>query len=195
MFKRSGAMLHMAFLAALLAAAPVLARAGEDLKRVHALGVGLADPGTGHKLDSTTRDAAMVAEAFEQASGYDPEASRIVKLVDDDPDSPARPTPDEIRRRLAAMAGEAGEGDRVVFYFSGHGDKDGDGRSFLVCHGGRDKEDPRSRLPLSDVRSILAESGAESKLVIVDACHSGGKAGGANGLTPEEISRAFAPES
>ncbi|MDR1611369.1 MAG: hypothetical protein LBT97_01150, partial [Planctomycetota bacterium] len=85
MFKYRGVMLHLAFLAALLiAAAPVIARAGEDLKRFHALCVGLAYPGTGYKLDYTTRDAAMVAEAFGSASGFDPEASRIDLLVDDD---------------------------------------------------------------------------------------------------------------
>jgi uncharacterized caspase-like protein len=93
------------------------------------------------------------------------------------------------------MASEAGDGDRIVFYFSGHGDKDREGNSFLVCHGGRSKDDARGYLRLSEVRKILADSGAESKLVVVDACHSGGKSGGENGLTPEEIGRAFRPEA
>ncbi|MDR1611368.1 MAG: SUMF1/EgtB/PvdO family nonheme iron enzyme, partial [Planctomycetota bacterium] len=146
------------------------------------------------KLDYTTRDAAMVAEAFGSASGFDPEASRIDLLVDDDLRTGAKPTPEEIRRRLLAIAREAEDGDRIVFYFSGHGAKAGDGRSFLLCHGGRDREDDRGLLPLSDVRSILAESGAESKLVIVDACHSGGKAAGTNGLTSRDLMDAFGRE-
>lgn len=60
----------------------------------------------------------------------------------------------------------ANQNDRIIFYFSGHGLKD----SFLP-HDSNGKE---NRLFHQDIIRIIRKSKANSKLVLGDACHSGG---------------------
>jgi hypothetical protein len=156
-----------------------------------ALCVGLRYPGTRDSLDFSTKDVKQAAEAFRLASGFDGKACRIETLVDDESKSD-KPTPAAIKRRLACLAGEAGPNDRLVFFFSGHGLLAEDGESsLLVAHGGRDLRDPLGILPLAEVRGILGRSRAREKLVIVDACHSGGKGADDGGLTPASVAKSL----
>lgn len=158
--------------------------------RFEALCVGLRYPGTGMELNYTTNDVKAVSSALRGLSGFAERNCQVERLVDDEPDG-AKPTAREIRSRLAAMAASAREGDRLVFYFSGHGLLV-DGQAVLVCHGGRDMRDGSAHLYLSELKGILAGSRAESKLVIVDACHSGGKSGGGGLMTPDGVASAMA---
>lgn len=171
---------------------PATTAAGERAKsRFYALCVGLRYPGTGKELRYTTSDVRAMAEAFTAASGYDELSSSIVCLVDDDPRQ-AKPTPQKVRQSLGRMAEDAGPDDRVVFYFSGHGLRSEDNRSILVCHAeDLDEERDGANVYLSEVRDILEQSRAGDKLMIIDACHSGGKSSG-DGLTPDTMAKSLA---
>lgn len=159
--------------------------------RFLALCIGLRYPGAPNELNFTTNDVRVVSDALVTISGFDRGQCRVDLLVDDDP-AKVKPTSREIRRRLTEMAESAGGEDRLVFYFSGHGILE-DGQAVLLCHGGWDARDGSRHLYLSEVREILSGSRAARKLVIVDACHSGGKSGTVNGgVTAEGVAMAMA---
>lgn len=179
-------------LAFMFAVAPPsgVARAGEERGRLFALCVGLKYPGMPGSLLFAADDARAVGEALRKSSGYDAGQSRIEVLVDDQAGGD-KPTLREIKRRVIAMADEAAENDKLVFYFSGHGIKDKEGRAVLVCGGGDGLADPSVHLALTEVKRMLARSRAVNKFVAIDACHSGGKAIDDNGLTPDSVALAM----
>lgn len=155
--------------------------------RFRAVCVGLRYPGTKDELEYTTNDVRQIAEAFKISSGFG-ESADVVTLVDDIPGG-IKPTVEVIRQKLHAMAENAGAKDRLAFYFSGHG-LNHRGKSILVCHS-QDGRSDGAYLELSEVRDILSASRAESKLVVIDACHSGGKATANDQVTPDAIASAL----
>lgn len=162
--------------------------AGETPSRFYSLCVGMRYPGSKDALRFTTDDVRKVAEAFRRTSGYAPDSCRVEVLVDDDPALP-KPRPAAILRTLTELAGAATHDDRLVFYFSGHGILDDEGRSVLVCGNGPD--DTAGLLRLSEIREALEKSRSKDKLVIVDACHSGGKSTSADAITPDSVALAL----
>ncbi|MDR1536017.1 MAG: caspase family protein, partial [Planctomycetota bacterium] len=172
-------------------ALPAVGRAGQRLDNTfNALCVGLKYPGTPDKLDFTTKDALDMARAFQKVSGFDLKHYRVETLVDDDPQGD-KPTPETIIRRLEVMAKAAGPDDRLVFFFSGHGRKNEQNESMLICSGGEAQDDPKGHLRLSEVRDILGRSRARDKLVLVDACYSGGKATNDGGLSAADVAESM----
>ncbi|MCM1319929.1 MAG: caspase family protein [Muribaculaceae bacterium] len=70
-------------------------------------------------------------------------------------------TTGSILNAIRKMARSAGADDRIVFYFSGHGYKNG-----VVAYNGQ--------VSFADIRKALMQSKSRSKIMIVDACNSGG---------------------
>lgn len=188
---RTAAAVAVLLLAAHRTSPPAFAADGDaSAGRFLALCVGLKYPGTKDSLRFTTDDVRKIADAFRATSGYAADGNLVEALVDDEVGA-AKPTVREIRRRLGAMAAQAGPDDRLVFYFSGHGLLGGDSRSILVCADASRLEDESAHLYLSEVKTILSASAARDRLVIVDACHSGGKAADSGGLTPDSVAAAM----
>jgi hypothetical protein len=120
-------------------------------------------------------DAARVAELLaengvevELLSTFDTESqARFAKLVP----FAKRATAENVRaamKRLSARASqESAKGiqSEFLFYYSGHGDIGGDGRSYLTLEDG-----PLTRQDL--FQGILSLSGAKTNHVILDACRS-----------------------
>lgn len=101
------------------------------------------------------------------------------------------PTRANILAELSSVAQAAGEGDLLLFYFSGHGVAEA-GESYLLPRDARLAALKHTAVAMKDVREILEASPARAKVIVLDACHSGaaiGKAGPA--MTSEFIQRVF----
>ncbi|MGN9808317.1 caspase family protein [Micromonospora sp. BQ11] len=80
------------------------------------------------------------------------------------------PPADELRRTLAHAA-DVGSGV-VVFYYSGHGDRERD-RHYLLCADSRPGRLASSALATEDVIRILTGGSVRRLLVILDTCYAG----------------------
>lgn len=97
-----------------------------------------------------------------------------------------RPTRAEILGALTGAAQAAEPDDLLLFYFSGHGLVDGSESYLLPC----DSHLAAARhtgLAISDVREIIEGSAARSKIIILDACHSGAALGKASSAMSAEF--------
>ncbi len=101
------------------------------------------------------------------------------------------PTRANILSELNSVAQAAGEGDLLLFYFSGHGIAEG-GESYLLPRDARVAALRLTAVAMKDVREIMESSYARAKVIILDACHSGAAIGKAEPvMTPEFIQRVF----
>lgn len=79
-------------------------------------------------------------------------------------------TPANIIEKLTAICNRAQAGDRIIFFYSGHGYKGG-----LAAYG--------AALPYNELNRVLAGSAASEKIVFIDACLSGSMADPAPGTS------------
>ena len=91
-----------------------------------------------------------------------------------------------IRKELGAIAKAAGENDRVLIFFAGHGETfdlpDGGEEGYLIPYEG-DKDDLYlTAVPMDELRKIALHSKAKHILYLVDACYGGITAVGSRGL-------------
>ncbi len=93
-----------------------------------------------------------------------------VKLLTDN--DRLKPHRANILRTIKNMTRSADVQDSILFYFSGHG-LTLDGQGYLVPNEGSEQDAPDSCVPISWIRSQIEQSTAASKLMILDACHSG----------------------
>lgn len=75
-----------------------------------------------------------------------------------------------IYERLATLVDKAENGDTILFYFAGHGAKDGDKGYLLLADSTVDYE--KSALNLKKINDILNTTKITG-IIILDACHSG----------------------
>lgn len=74
----------------------------------------------------------------------------------------------QIKNALNDVCTKAGKQDRIIFYFSGHGYPGG------FCPYDMDDKKIETGLQYDDVFAIFKQSKAEFKMIIADACYSGG---------------------
>jgi len=111
-------------------------------------------------------------------------------LLDTTPDT--LPTRNNVLAELANVAQAADEKDLLLFYFSGHGTIEA-GEAYLVLSDARLTNLADSAVPLHRVKSIMADSAAQAKVIILDACHSGARIGKAEvRMSPDFMKRVFA---
>jgi hypothetical protein len=130
------------------------------------------------------------AQAIQQQlidGGFEP--SRIRQLCDGMLEPPSR---DNILVTLKAIADATDPDDLLLFYYSGHGDQDGD-ESYLVARNGRRLVLKDTAVSVSRVKEIMEQAPARAKVLILDACHSGADFGGKGPRTmsAEFIHRVF----
>ncbi len=148
-----------------------------------ALVIGIDDYQTLGKLKVCRNDAKAVARVLVEAAGYP--QKRVLLLTDDAEASQNRPTLATMKRRISQVATLAGKRDTLLVYFSGHGITRG-GKGYLVPMDG----DPQNAVSLAWVKDTLAASPAASKVLILDACHSGSAAKGVGGIAPSLVAGA-----
>lgn len=78
-----------------------------------------------------------------------------------------------IKKSLSDQFSRATENDVIVFFFSGHGYQGG------ICPYDISEKDLNSGLSYKEIKAILKLSKAKNKIIIADACFSGGLRGGA----------------
>lgn len=100
-------------------------------------------------LPTTTNDAKRIAKVMQKHS-------QDVSLI-----TSRYATRDKLLSKLREIANAAGSDDRIMFFFSGHGDK-----GFILTY-------DMQPLHYTDIVDILAASKASVKMVFIDACMSG----------------------
>jgi Caspase domain len=100
-------------------------------------------------LAHAVEDARRMAELLNDIGGVDRARTQVL----------ADPTPAQVLKALAVMAGRSAHGDAALVYFSGHGDE---GSLHLAGE----------RLSLEQLAAAVAALNAPLKVVIVDACRA-----------------------
>jgi uncharacterized caspase-like protein len=122
-------------------------------------------------------DADRLARALIEHGGYDP---RRVRLLSDKIKGRPNPSVGNIMLELDTFLGQAKPEDTVLLAFSGHGEVDAKGRSYLMPIDGNPSSPAQlewTGIPLDRLHELLNKCPARQKVVVIDACHSGGKAG------------------
>jgi predicted MPP superfamily phosphohydrolase len=117
------------------------------------------------------------------ASGCEPDRMRLLLAPGDPGYSPTRA---EILSALTSVAQAAGEGDMLLFYFSGHGIAR-DGKAYILPADARYTSITDTAIDINRVKQIIQESAARAKVIVLDACHSGAQIGKA----PPEMTEDF----
>lgn len=137
---------------------------------VLAVGVGTQFKGSGFSaLKTCVNDALDVAQAFKDIPQLHADPDRVHVLTSSMPGGVSRGA---IIAALKALTANTEEGERVIFFFSGHGWRI-ENEFYLVPQDAWDAEDPNALLAFSTVEAILNTSAAKQKIVILDACLSG----------------------
>jgi LysM repeat protein len=130
-------------------------------------------------LASCREDAKAFSKAL-LAAGYSPK--RVVLLTDDAAVPENKATYTNIKRRLKQVCEFAKQTDSLIVYFAGHGTLI-DEEVFLIPQDG-DEKDRDNGVPLTKLQQQMQDSKASRKLLVLDACHSGGSTRGVSGVTP-----------
>jgi len=113
------------------------------------------------KLHACVNDAKAMAELLGEL-GYE-----VVELTDE---SPIKPTKENILNVAIAKIKSSRSKDKVIFYFSGHGETDENGTFYMVPQDSR--RDPSSYISEYDLEMYLRD--IKNLAIIIDSCHSGG---------------------
>ena len=142
-----------------------------------ALLIGVNDYGFATPLRFCVRDMEAYQETLVRHGGYAPE--NVFLLVDSSDDRSRQPSRGNIYNTLQRICSQAGENDTILVAFSGHGELDGDGYAYLMPSDGSIESLAVTGLPVAQIHQLLIGSPARQKILIVDACHAGGKRGAA----------------
>lgn len=130
-------------------------------------------------LNCTLSDARLMSDELQG-----PSSSERLLLADDGANLPTRAN---IFRALKEQIAQCGPGDTFWFYFSGHGAQGPDGGSYLVPYD-YVPGDLKSWVSVHDIRELLTTCRARTKVLILDACHSGSTKG-LNTKTWDQLAR------
>jgi Caspase domain len=122
-----------------------------------------------HPLKVCVSDATTVRNRFLDIEQLNADKPRCMACTSKSTRQPSR---GEILRLLHQLANQADSSNRIIFYFSGHGHRIGE-RFYLVPQDAFASDEPSALIAFEDVLTILNESEAKQKFVILDACLSG----------------------
>jgi hypothetical protein len=139
-----------------------------EIRHRYALLVGVrdyTDPSC-RPLPHTVHDVTALEQVLVQA-GY------IVRTLHSDQATPTlRPTRENIWGELESLAGQTGPGDLLLVHFGGHGDLSGNA-AYLLPENARKSALGRTAIDLDEFKRVLFGAGAQARVLILDACHSG----------------------
>ena len=132
------------------------------------MGVNKYDDARVRDLEFAANDARLMAAALEQSGLYD----GVYLFADGEPN--AEPTFDNVLMKLSVVTKNAGPNDMILFFFSGHGfPDDQEGHNYLVAKNTNVDLLLKTGIGLQEIYRFLNDSKARSKVVLLDACHSG----------------------
>lgn len=118
--------------------------------KVYLVAVGISDyPGKRSDLNLPAKDAKAITELYKKNTEL-----QYCQLLN------SEATTDKIKAAMNKVFASAGENDKVVFFFSGHGYKGG----FKTYDG---------RLDYSDIQKAMSRSKCKNKMIFADACFAG----------------------
>lgn len=145
-----------------------------EIKKRYALLIGVRDYTASHyrSLPHTIPDVVELDKLL-RAAGY---TTRL--LHSDLPGD--QPTRARIWGELKNLAQSTSPGDLLLVYFGGHGDLDETDKAYLIpCDLYSRSALNETAINLDDFTQTLSRAGAQAKILILDACHSGiGRSGG-----------------
>lgn len=143
------------------------------------------------RLRYTINDVTELADTLMKHGGIDREG--ILKIVDQPGDSDQGPTHANLRTKLSAFLQRPGQQDRVIVYFSGHGTRDAQKRTYLAPIDCDPADLAATGLAIEWLRDQLVGCRAEFKLLVIDACHAGFDKGPVDphAVSSEELGRPF----
>ena len=144
------------------------------------------------KLSFSNRDAVVFADFLMSAPGGSVPKQNIKLLID------SAATIGEVDKSLGWLKYNCKEGDKVYFYFSGHGETENVTmfrNGYLICYNTPSVAFVNMGLSIDRLNDIVTTLSTETKakvIVITDACHSGTMAGNkfkGNFFTGEQLMR------
>ena len=149
-------------------------------RRVLIVGVAKYADGNYDELPNAARDAEALAEYFRSPEGGGLTSDRVILLQDE------QATRAEVLGRLREMLLRAQDDEMVIFYFAGHGQAPSSDRTserYLVTYDSR-MNNPFTAIERDEIDNLLDDTDAESQVVMLDCCFSGGE--GLRGAVMEE---------
>ena len=123
-------------------------------RQMYVVSAGIADYAYIHDLRYTENDATLIADLFRTHTDN-------VTLV-----TGRNASRENLLSTLRIVFSKAEKDDVVIFAFSGHGGKGG------LC--AYDTKDNKTLLKYSDIQTVLRSCKSDSKILLIDACYSGG---------------------
>jgi tetratricopeptide (TPR) repeat protein len=121
------------------------------------------------------RDMQKLEEVLVESSGYPRKNVRLLADVGDGKSADATNNA-TVQAAWKSLLEQVQENDTVLFAFSGHGMEDA-GKGYLMTSDADPKRVAETALAMSWVYGLLDQCPAKSKVVLVDACHSGATKG------------------
>ncbi len=172
----------------------ILSVAGAEDRRpgwTHVLSVGVEayDDPTISPLRFAGRDAQAVAAALADSA-----LPTRCEVLTSDAEAAAKPTRSNVLRALQNARNQAAPGDRLLFFFAGHG-VERDGRQYLLTSDTNRELIAETALPMTLVSRALSGLQAEAALFILDACRNDPQAGrgDADAVLDESLARGLRP--
>ncbi|MCH8828893.1 MAG: caspase family protein, partial [Planctomycetes bacterium] len=126
-------------------------------------------------LNFCARDMDQLRDVLVKSGGYSEECVRLIADVKG-AEKTVSPTRENIEKAWESLLSEVGEEDTVLFAFSGHGMQQ-EGKGFLMTSDADPKNLEKTALAMSRIYELLDNCPAKSKVVLIDACHSGATKG------------------
>jgi hypothetical protein len=117
-------------------------------------------------LPHTVYDVAEL-DGLLRGAGY-----TVRTLHNDQSTADFQPTRANIWESLESLAAQTGPGDLMLVYFGGHGVVR-EGRAYLVPTDGGQASLHRTAIDLKEFKQTIARAGAQARVLLLDACHSG----------------------
>ena len=145
-------------------------------------------------LKTCSNDAIAVKHAFLDVWQLNADTTRMLTLTSKGSNAPSKGIIIQYVKNVANLCETA---DRLIVYFSGHGqrlkDISGEDKFYLVPQDVYDESDPEALVSFDKVLELVESSEAKQKIVIIDACMSGPTFEGKKFL-PAQYSKKFLAE-
>ena len=146
----------------------------------YAIIIGIDDYQNISNLDYAVNDAESVKKMLINQFNYEKENVKL--LINEVANR------DNIAQAISDVSLEAGENDRILVFFAGHGETmklpDGGEMGYLIPVDGRQENLYASAIPMNDLKDLSNMSKSKHMLFLVDACYGGLAAVGTRGLEP-----------
>jgi hypothetical protein len=144
------------------------ARAGErlDPKRTHALIVGVLEF-KGNAMSGWSKEARKDQELYDTLLAMGVPAKNMTLLLD------REATKEAVEKATRDVAARARKGDLLLFYYAGHGFKDGAGNPFLAAWDSQPREPAATGIAIDTIAASLGKLRGIDLLLLADCCYSG----------------------